>query len=317
MSPFLTTLGGGSVRGFGRSFRRTIAGPVQGQQAYTTAGTYTFVVPAGITSISAVCVGSGPNGSNGVGGWLSYSNSVAVTPAESLTVVVGAGGTVDGQPGDLSSIARGATVLVRALGGGLGGTNVGDVSNFGGSKGGFSGYSYMGGGGAGGYSGNGGDGGGGSNSSYAGSGGAGGGGGLGGFSTDFVSQQYAWDGYAGGGGGGGVGILGTGGSGLGGSQGTSESTGGGGGGAGSNGSSGANGGATSATGNTAGNGGVGGAYGGAGGGYGQFMYYTWNPSTEGYDLTASGQGTNGNGGVGAVRIIWGAGRSYPSAAANV
>jgi hypothetical protein len=316
MSPFLTTLGGGSVRGFGRSFRRTIAGPVQGQQAYTTAGTYTFVVPAGITSISAVCVGSGANGTNGNGGWLSYSNSVAVTPAESLTVVVGAGGTVDGNPGNLSSIARGATDLVRALGGGLGGTNVGDVSNYGGDRGGYTGYSFMGGGGAGGYSGAGGMGGG-NSVSVAGTGGAGGGGGRGGETNAFFIYDYYGDGLAGGGGGGGVGILGTGSSGAGGSQGGSESSGGGGGGAGSSGSSGGNGGASSITGNTAGNGGVGGAYGGAGGGYGQFSYYTYNVYTGMYYLTASGQGTNGNGAVGAVRIIWGAGRSYPSAAANV
>ena len=33
------------------------SGPVQGQQAYTTAGTFSFVVPAGVTSISAVVVG--------------------------------------------------------------------------------------------------------------------------------------------------------------------------------------------------------------------------------------------------------------------
>jgi hypothetical protein len=316
MSPFLTTLGGGSVRGFGRSFRRSVAVAAQGQQAYTTAGTYTFVVPAGITSISAVCVGSGPNASVGVGGWLSYSNSVVVTPAESLTVVVGAGGTVDGNPGDLSSIARGATVLVRALGGGAGGTNVGDVSNAGGAKGGFTGYSYMGGGGAGGYSGAGGQGGG-TIASVAGTGGAGGGGGRGGDSNTLVPYSYTGDGFAGGGGGGGVGILGTGSNGAGGSQGGSESSGGGGGGAGSSGSSGGNGGASSVAGNTAGNGGVGGAYGGAGGGFGQFVYYTWNDSTNEFDFTASGTGTNGNGGVGAVRIIWGAGRSYPSNAANV
>ena len=34
-------------------------------QQYTTAGTYTFVVPASITSISAVAIGAGGNGGQG------------------------------------------------------------------------------------------------------------------------------------------------------------------------------------------------------------------------------------------------------------
>jgi hypothetical protein len=39
------------------------AGP--GQSAYTTAGTFTFVVPQGITSISVVAVGGGGGGARG------------------------------------------------------------------------------------------------------------------------------------------------------------------------------------------------------------------------------------------------------------
>lgn len=36
-------------------------GPPPGQQAYTTAGTYTWVVPTGVTSISIVAIGGGGN----------------------------------------------------------------------------------------------------------------------------------------------------------------------------------------------------------------------------------------------------------------
>jgi hypothetical protein len=43
----------------------------------------------------------------------------------------------------------------------------------------------------------------------------------------------------------------------------------------------------------------------------------YDPNTSEWQLVASSYGTGGNGGVGAVRIIWGTGRSYPSNAANV
>ena len=35
---------------------------VVGQQAYTTAGTYTFVAPAGVSSVSVVVIGGGGGG---------------------------------------------------------------------------------------------------------------------------------------------------------------------------------------------------------------------------------------------------------------
>lgn len=288
---------------------------VQGQQAYTTAGSYTFTVPAGVTSISAVCVGGGQSGDDMRGGMLSYSNNISTTAGENLTVVVGSGGVEYGSP-DNSTLSRGGTTLIRALGGGLGGTPVGDVYYYGGDGGDTAGLP-AGGGGAGGYSGAGGNGRGQNTASTAGTGGAGGGGGRGGDSSAFVSQQYQWFGNSGGGGGGGVGILGTGSNGAAGSNGTSQSTGGSGGGGGSSGANGANGGASQADASIAGNGGAGGAYGGGGARAGFGSYYTWNSSTDEFDLTWSGTGTNGSGGVGAVRIIWGAGRSYPSNAANV
>jgi hypothetical protein len=69
-------------------------------QSYTTAGTYTWVAPTGVTAVSVVVVGGGGGGANGGcfsrgggGGGLGYKNNVSVTPGNSYTVVVGAGGT--------------------------------------------------------------------------------------------------------------------------------------------------------------------------------------------------------------------------------
>ena len=43
---------------------RNITLPPRGQTAYTTAGSYTFTVPAGVTSVAVVCVGAGGGYSN-------------------------------------------------------------------------------------------------------------------------------------------------------------------------------------------------------------------------------------------------------------
>lgn len=248
-----------------------------GQQAYTTAGTYSWVAPAGVTSVCVVCVGGGGGGAygnavsgGGSGGNLRYVNNISVTPGASYTVIVGVGGakgtSTNGSPGGDSSF--GASLVVAK--GGTGGSDTvvsspttGNVGTGGNGGNGGGGGSYDGGaGGAGGYSGNGGAGGNGvGDSGSSGSGGGGGGGGGG----------------AGGAGGGGVGILGEGASGSGGAEGTR----GGGGSGGAGGGSGSQGGAYQ----------TGGAYGGGSGG--------------GYAGTRPG-------GVGAVRIIWGAGRAFPS-----
>ena len=254
-----------------------------GQQAYTTAGTFTFTVPNGCTSISAVVIGGGGGGGNdaasdepgsgGGGGGLAYQASIAVTAGESLTVVVGAGGgsnTAGGQ----SRISRGGTNLVAANGGNPG------QSPDDGNAGGTGGTVVVGTGGAGGNGGVTADG----NTQGAGGGGAGGYSGVGGTgqSGSSTPASTAGAGGAGGGGGrnaggGGVGILGSGSNGTAGADGV-------GGGAGSGGTAGSNSGT---------NNGAGGAYGGGGAG-------------------AAGGDTPGNGSGGAVRIIWGTGRSYPS-----
>ena len=50
----------GILQGVLASIQAAAAAP--GQQAYTTAGTYSWVAPAGVTSVSVVCVGGGGHG---------------------------------------------------------------------------------------------------------------------------------------------------------------------------------------------------------------------------------------------------------------
>jgi hypothetical protein len=196
---------------------------IEGQQAYTTAGTYTWVAPAGVTSVSVVVVSGGAGDDfggasydrSGSGGNLGYKNSYAVTSGSSYTVVVGSGGLpayAGSVTGGLSSfdfagggpkVFGGTTITNTSAastgvdGGGRGGDGVNDSSTTLGS----------GGGGAGGYAGNGGSG------TLGGGGTAGAGGGAGGGGWPY-------------GGGGGVGILG---------QGANGTAGGGGGSGGANG----------------------------------------------------------------------------------
>lgn len=112
-------------------------GLTPGQQAWTTAGTYSFVVPDYCYQIAAVCIGSGASGATafsssattcgaGGGGATTYHNTIDVTPGETLTIVVGAPGSLvnvdasDGRDGDAVKILRGATVLLNANGGAKG-----------------------------------------------------------------------------------------------------------------------------------------------------------------------------------------------------
>ena len=95
---------------------------VPGQQLITSSGP--FIVPAGVTTVSAVAVGPCAPGETdtstywlgGGGGGLAYINDLPVTPGETLTVTIG------GTPG--ARLNRVGTVLLRATGG---------ASNFGGA----------------------------------------------------------------------------------------------------------------------------------------------------------------------------------------
>ena len=254
-----------------------------GQQEFTTAGTYSWTAPTGVTSVSVVAVGGGSGGSTadpgggGGGGGLGWRNNIQVTPGQIYTVVVGNGSSAGTSTasGENSYFIDTSTVVGLGAGGAsedvgaIGGSYVGDGGGAGGNGGNPEGLNAFGGGGggAGGYAGNGGNGSG--RPTIAGDNGAGGGGG-GGSGTATISN----------GSGGGVGIYGQGSSGAGGASTDSAGLGL----PGQPGSGGSIG--------TLGNGGL---YGGGGGG------------SDG-EVTAG----RGNGASGAVRIIWGADRAFPS-----
>jgi len=205
-----------------------------GSQSYTTPGTYTWIAPSGVTSVSVVTVGAPYLNFSGA---LSYKNNISVTAGCSYTVRVIAGGTN-------SQTYFKNTCTVYA---GYGASRVGD----GGGNGALSSY---GGAGAGGYSGNGGAGGSSGCRGCNGSGGGGGGGGAGKRCYSCCCYPY----ISGSGGGGGVGLFGQGSSGAYGAGGNTTGTvgvGGGGGSGGNSGTSGANG--------IYGSGGNGGNYGGS------------------------------------------------------
>jgi len=254
---------------------------------FTTVGTHTWTAPAGVTSVSAVVIGGGCHGKDGGGvpggggGALAWKNNISVVPGNTYNVVVGAGSVVGWEVGDYPvggySLFKDQTT-VYATGGqnfnGAGSQPIGD-RYYTGDGGGLGGEPGQGGSGAGGYSGNGGAGGFGNGAQ--GSDGSGGGGGGGG-GRDPSNYYIA-------GGGGGVGVYGQGTSGVGGGAGSP----------GSGGSGGSNGGAGYQSSNV-GYGGDGGLYGGGG--------------AAGQNGVSSDQG--GSGANGAVRIIWGEGRAFPS-----
>jgi len=316
MTGSLFTFVSGSV---GNTNRKNV---ILSENSYTTAGTYSWVAPAGVTSVSVVCVGPGGAGSvggsnngyatGGGGGGLGYKNNISVTPGQSYTVVVGTVTYGSGNPaatGEAYALYNGNALAGNAtasyfintstvMGGpggrgeifasGVGGAYVGDGGGNGGNGGTWANLtsSSFSGGGAGGYSGNGGNGGA-TLGSYGGSGqsgsnGTGGGGGGGG-----------GGGYYTAGSGGGVGLNGQGSKGSGGA---SNSNYGGPGGGGSGGSSASTGFGTSGI--FAGPGGV---YGGGGAGVNA--------------RAASTSGRSWNPGGGAVRIIWansGVTRAFPN-----
>lgn len=255
-------------------------------------GSTSWTAPPAVTSVSVVAVGMGgatpartnavTPGYGGGGGALSYSNGVSVTPGSTYTVNFQASSSRGGYY--LTDFASGSVV---AESGGFGYVTGGGSASNGtgtGKQSGGDGYSQSGaGGGAAGYAGSGGNGG---SNNGGGSGGSGGGGGGAGGTTAYSSGT--------GSGGGGVGLLGTGADGAGGSGGTGYAA------RGLGGSGGGD-----ATVQSYYSGGNGGAYGGGCGGGG--AHYDYDPSP----------GYPGSGGAGAVRIMWGGGRSFPSNAGDL
>jgi hypothetical protein len=259
------------------------------QAAFTSPGSQSFVVPDGVTSICVVCVEGGAGGGQvrgGDGGRLAYRNNIAVTAGETLTVVVGTGGagstttsTSQRLPssGQASSVARGGTILVAASR-----SPVGDAWFEGGVGGTGQSVSLI---------------------------------------NPITSQS--WSGYHGGGGGGAAGYAGSGGNGAG-SSATDGAGGGGGGGSrktyagisafgtgegGGGGGTGIHGQGSNGVAGTLGSGGGNGSFStgipvagrGAGGGFSSVS------ETNVVTHYGGAQGTSG-----AVRIIWGYGRAFPS-----
>jgi hypothetical protein len=272
--------------------------PIRGEITFL-GGRHNWVVPEGVESVCGLCLGAGGGSSfvnssvwiaqGGAGGALAWVNDIAVTPGEVLKIVVGQGGKggsigQNGTAGTYSLIERSnGTDLVKANGGAGGTSSVaagGTVAVGSGGSGGGGSYNY------------------GSSSikdNCAGGGGAGGYSGAGGAGA--ADDGVAVNGSAGTGGGGGGG----------GSSSTATS-------AGHGGTVGLFGeGASGIAGNSFG--------GGHGSGYvanGSVYAQPNNPTAA---LSGAGAGIcreNGDtgascaGGNGAVRIIWGEGRAFPS-----
>lgn len=296
--------GNGAVRviwGAGRAFPKTktlqvysksitLNGPytpidIKGETVFTKVGRNSFVVPDGVTSLSAVTVSGGAAMARGAGagGTTAWKNNIPVTPGETLFVDVGPGQSQSSSTSLRTAIYRGTTLLMVSEG--PNGVNPGSFTADGGGLGGagylFNDGSGGGGGGAGGYTDKGGDWG----SSYVygtGTPGKGGGGGAGGNpGSDGTSLSNA------GAGGGGVGLMGQGANGDGGQAGTTNS-------GGKGGSGGDN--ASPVTSLSQVSGTSGAKFGGGAGG----------------PLKNNVNATSVVGGQGGARLVWGKGRAFPA-----
>ena len=113
-----------------------------GTQSFTTPGSFTWTVPAGITSVSIVAIGGGGGGSGTFGSYVGLvggagavvNSTLTVTPGQTLNLVVGGGGTAGtsflvgvsgpfggGGGGGSSNIDAGTADQIIAGGGGGGG----------------------------------------------------------------------------------------------------------------------------------------------------------------------------------------------------
>lgn len=130
--------------------------PLPGTQIYDAPGVYSFVVPGGVTEMTAKVWGAGGGGAStgagGTGGGGGFAQALlAVTPGEVLTVRVGAGGLVGivnsrmGGGGGISGAFRGADLMtsvplvVAGAGGGAARANNNNYSSAGGAGGGTAG----------------------------------------------------------------------------------------------------------------------------------------------------------------------------------
>lgn len=116
-----------------------------GAKSYTVAGQYAYRVPPGVTSLGVLVAGGGGGGANGVaavaycaayggggggGGSITYNPAVVVTPGETLTITVGAGGAINGGAGGASSLVGLSGTTSAGGGGGAIGKNGGASSTY-------------------------------------------------------------------------------------------------------------------------------------------------------------------------------------------
>ncbi len=125
-----------SVKAGGITSAMIAAGTLQTAHITNVTATGTFVVPTGVTYVNVLCLGGGGGGSGGqTGGGFDGGGgggavtpvfaTLAVTPGETLTVNVGAGGlaggiNADGGAGGTSSVLRSTARLVFCSGGAAG-----------------------------------------------------------------------------------------------------------------------------------------------------------------------------------------------------
>jgi hypothetical protein len=110
-------------------------GSITYEQQFISPGTFYWIVPDGVTSISIVAVAGGGGGqktanggASGQGAQLTFINNVSVTPGETYEIVVGDGGepsdNAAGQTGGntyMTLISSNTTIIYAA--GGAGGFN--------------------------------------------------------------------------------------------------------------------------------------------------------------------------------------------------
>jgi hypothetical protein len=119
--------------------------PVSGTQTYSSPGTYTFTVPAGVYRLFARIWGAGGGGSSGGGSGSSLTGAgggggayalarLDVTPGENISVTVGTGGSGGsaGSGGTQNSGVAGSNSVVRNLIAGGGQRGVGSTGGSGG-----------------------------------------------------------------------------------------------------------------------------------------------------------------------------------------
>jgi len=125
----------GSLKNYYGSLSVDVGTHTIDQQTYTTPGSYTWTVPAGVTTVAIAAIGGGgigaqnvSGGSGGSGADLGYANNISVTAGQQLSVTVGAGGATGADfgvtGGDSAVTLPGTNIPVVFAAGGVGGDSV-------------------------------------------------------------------------------------------------------------------------------------------------------------------------------------------------